>query len=327
MRTMAQIKEIASTIYDKVTENLNSYTDKRTIKVKDSITVDIDDVGSFIKGVSSVIENTVVEYDEETYTLPRYYCSIEDYTDDGCLSLLFKSEINVRPKYRRVIKLITDDNISDKIIKRTLDVIFEMFYMEMAKQNLNMLNQDLKKICQSASVSYTFGFGFDPYNSSMILSINDNEVIFNATQKSALNLASRLMYSTGSEFYTILAGNEIATLKKQIQTCQTTVQLIKSKIKLIEDLTGITTRTRASKLIRQTYHRQVKNFDIVKQTCIGYFNEEVMIDGEPVEIFALVKKEKDEKDGTKGKQEVILQPFDVKTNFVVNYDVLNHKYE
>ena len=133
MRTMAQIKEIASTIYDKVTENLNNYTDKRTIKVKDSITVDIDDVGSFIKGVSSVIENTVVEYNKETYTLPRYYCSIEDYTDDGCLSLLFKSEINVRPKYRRVIKLITDDNISDKIIKRTLDVIFEMFYMEMAK--------------------------------------------------------------------------------------------------------------------------------------------------------------------------------------------------
>ena len=321
MRSKQNIVDIVSYSLEQIKEEFDEYRAKRAKDITNlSVEEKVNDIVGHIKNLLIITEYKRITYNDESFTLPRFYCNVETF-DEDFVTISFKSVINVRPKYRKEKRFLIDADILKKLTDEMLKVLSELFYTEFAKANLKDLNTDIKHICESIHLPFTFGFDLEPYEDAMVLSINDNEVIFNILEREAYNLMALPMYLSGSEFYQVVAQEAINKLKIELQSCQTTVQLIKGKIELIERLTGVVTRARASKILRQTYHRQVKNFNIVKQACTGYFNEEVEIDGSPVEIFALVHKDKD-RDNEKGQMRVVLQPFDVRTNFIVDYDVL-----
>lgn len=96
---------------------------------------------------------------------------------------------------------------------------------------------------------------------------------------------------------------------------RTTPQILKTKIALVEAMTGVTTVRRADKLIRMTYHRKADYVKGMKKDGIGYVEKTIKVDGEDIDIFALVQKTGDE-------LSVALSPFNIKTSFSVDCDVL-----
>lgn len=95
---------------------------------------------------------------------------------------------------------------------------------------------------------------------------------------------------------------------------KTTPQIVKTKLDIIETMTGIQTK-RAYNLIKDKYYIC---FDILNESGVGYIYKKVNINGTEVDIFALLEKSAD------GVVSVKLSPFNVKTNLNVNYDILNN---
>ena len=190
-----------------------------------------------------------------------------------------------------------------------------MFHINEAMENIEALNAKVAGIIAENEIPYSFSFVVDANSSATVLSVNDNEVVFNASITRAQDIASLAIFRDGSEYNNLIRQEATDNLVAALKSIQTPVQLIKGNVALIKEVTGVSTKKRASKLIRDSYHRQAKFLGKVK-TGVGYFDETVKINGEDVEVFALVSKAED------GTIALVLSPFDVKTLYKVDYDVV-----
>ena len=65
-----------------------------------------------------------------------------------------------------------------------------------------------------------------------------------------------------------LSVQKLQKLVASLKAVQTPVQLIKGNVALIKEVTGVSTKKRASKLIRGSYHRRAKFLTVLKQVLI-----------------------------------------------------------
>ena len=191
-----------------------------------------------------------------------------------------------------------------------------MLCIELAVENVNDLNEKVATIVAENDIPYSVAFAVDNNDDAMVLEITDKSIVFNASIQKAHEISNLSIFQSGDEYSDYVSETAVAKLAEALKAIQTPVQLIKGNIQLIADVTDITTKKRASKIIRGAYHRQTKYLGGVK-AGVGYFNEDVTINGETVEVFALVEKNKE------GNLEVVLKPFDVKTLLNVDFDVLS----
>ena len=317
MKTGVQIKKEVV----ELKETVDSYV-KKYLENHKNLEQDITNASSVEEGFNVV--NTIVNsidsfYNISTvngYTLPKHLIRLSFIEGDlTSISLTIRTKLKASFSYAKKVNLSVKDNIIDNIIKAFDDACFEMYNIEQATNNLNELNTVIANICKESEIPYTFGFTVTGGGSSIVDSISDDSIIFNASITNALDVANLSICRSGDEYSDYVRDEAISRLVAQLRTIPTTVQLIKSKIQIISDVVGVTTKKHASKIIRGAYHKNARY--IGKQKAgVAYYNEKVDINGEQVDVFSIIEKNAD------GTYAVLLKPFDTKTLFNVEFDVI-----
>lgn len=317
MRTIEQINEIKNGLCEIVERDLLAYKevcDSKVLKIQDTNVSDaLDTISDLLAGIYNIMLAPQVS----GVGLPDFIVKVETRDSDVLkrIKLIVKSKLKSRVHYKNEISITIDENLIDDLGSSILKSVVELYYLEQANENIDILNYRLKEICEDNDIPFRFKFALTE-NSSTILSINNSMVTFGADLNRALNIASSGLFQCGNEYNDLISRYAYSELVNALKSCQTTTQLIKCNMQLIKDITGITTKKRANKLIRESYHRNAQYLDKVKQG-IGYFEDTVIIDDEEVKVFALIEKD------ALGNYMVILNPFDTNTLFDVDVDVLS----
>ena len=317
MRTNNQINNDYANLHDSAVENINTYAANNTAALKAVTTAKtVDEINAAVSAVINSVatffktSNPDIVYPEFLY---RYNYEPSNFT---YINLTVRSKLKADVKYVRTTKVNIDDNFVNSVGKVFLDSILEIFSIEQAHNNIQELNAILANICKENNIPYTFGFTVQGSGSSIVESITDDEVIFNASISSAHTLSELAICQAGDEYSDFVRDSVIKTMVDTLLTVPTTTQLVKSKLDIIKTVTGVTTKKHASKIIRGAYHKNARY--IAKQKSgVAYYNETVSINGEDVNVFALVEKTED------GNLRVILSPFNTATLDNVNFDVIN----
>lgn len=316
MKTNGQITKIANGTYKEAVEGLNNLIEVKKTAVKGIEKMSVDEGIALISGIVADVEAIVKAPRVDGFGLPEFLSKIQ-YTDGSLdtITISIRSKLKSAVKFSKSYDINVDKDIVENIGKAYLGALVELFYIEVAQENAEDLNEKIAEICAANEIPFTFSFAVVPDSDAIVLAVDNNSVQFNAKVASAHEIANLGIFQSGDSYYELVCKESTEKLINDLKAVQTTPQLIKSNIELIKDVTGVSTKKRASKLIRGSYHRQAKFLGGVK-AGIGYFDETVKIGKEEVEVFALVEKAEN------GDLSVVLNPFDVKTLLNVDFDVI-----
>ena len=316
MRSNSVITKIADGIYTEATaslENLKKVNEAKVASIQGkSVDEGLEIISSIVADVESVLKAPRVN----GVGLPAYLSKIvAKETELDSVTISVRTKLKADYKYRKDTVVAVDADFITNVGNAYLDALYEMFYIEQAMENVQDLNAKLAEIIAENEIGYSFEFAVDVDTDALVLEINNDKVVFNASVSRAHAISALGIFQSGDEFSDLVCKESVEKLVAALKSVQTPVQLIKANVQLIKDVTGVSTKKRASKLIRGSYHRQAKFLNAVKEG-VGYFEETVKIGGEEVEVFALVAKDAD------GNLSVVLNPFNMKDLFNVEYDVL-----
>lgn len=316
MKTSGQIVKIANGIYAEAVEGLNNLKEVKADAVASIVTKSVEDGIAVVKDIIASVETIVKAPRIDGVGLPEFLSRLS-YSEDSLdkVTITIRSKLKAAVKYSKTDDIVVDENIIDTIGKFYIDSLYELYYITVAQENVDALNEKIETIITENEIPYSFKFVIEPDNDVIVVSIDNKEVVFNASVSKAQSIADLAIFKSGDEYNDLVCAEATEKLVDSLKAVQTTTQLIKGGVGLIKDIIGVSTKKRANKLIRGSYHRQAKYLDKVK-SGIGYYNETVKINGEEVEVFALVEKAEN------GELSVVLNPFDVKTLFNVDFDVL-----
>lgn len=318
MRRKSEITRISNGLYGALKTTLSEAKALKEAKEQGITTGDYDSAHDGIQKVKDIIEAIVKGTDFEGTSVSKFLSSFKSFDADGKLDyieLTIKSKLKAEYPYRSVVTIKADDTLIDKMCDAYADALIQLLYIDLAGENIGEINALINQIVTENNIPISFGFTISDKTNSFIASIDNSKVVFNASIANAFELSKNAMFQEGDEYADRVRETAIEGFVENLKALQTTPQIIKSGLSIITDLTGLKTKKRAERLIRQTYHKQAIHFNAVKEG-VGYYEATVTVDGEEVEIFALLKKDAD------GEISVILNPFNVKTLFTVDYDVL-----
>lgn len=314
MRKHLEITKAADELYAQLTESFNTFAGVKKDQVSTLGSVSYDEAHSIVESLTNSARSLIAGcISSDGTTFPKYLTSFKTFDADGKLSkvvVTIKSKLKDAVKYKKEFTISVDDNFMDNFAKAHIEAIFEMYYKYQANANLEEVNEFIAKICTEHNIPYTFGFELAD-GKEYITYIDNDKVIFNANLESALEVAKNGIFQSGDEYFNLVRDQQIQKLVDSLSVTQTTTQLIKAKVSIIDTLIGYTTKKRADRLIRNTYHKKAEYFDKIKKGY-GYFEKE---DGD-TSIFAILEKHED------GEITVALNPFNIKTLEVVDVDVV-----
>lgn len=242
------------------------------------------------------------------FAIPDHVVSV-DYAGGNVFSLTIKSRRNASVPFKNTYNIGITDNVVENIGSAFIDSLTSALLNTVAKENVEELNAILDGLCDKAGAGYKVHFTINPSATSFVASIRDDEVVFVATQETALRLSADALVRTDDTEYTKILYNQAETkFIDDLKTCQTPVQFIKQHNVLTETLTDVRTKKTASKIIRETYHKSAESLVKGKKAGIGYVDTD--------NYFALVEKD------SEGNLSVALKPFNKSTYEVVKVDVL-----
>ena len=301
MRKQTEIVSTAKAIYAEAqTACINANKSKVAAlieAVKSGNTDKILDVVTDIqRSVETIISGTYIENEHYPDFISRVSASVTDV------------EVSIRTKLRLEYKIANKTHIAytesfvEDLVRFYLDSLCTMYYVEIGKEHVKFLNGVLAEIMEAAGIKYVLEFAVSDKADTFVNEITDNKLVLNATLSEALNLSNYGICRSGDEFSELVAKEAKEDLINAFKACPTTVTVLKANIKLIKDITGVSTKKRATTLIRAVYHKNANTLDNVPagKSAIGYVDKTV---GEQ-SIFALIKKDEE------GKMSVVLAPFD-----------------
>ena len=319
MRTKAEIFDTRMKLFKEIGTCVDTYATNNADKVvllqkSTNLEQGIEIISELLGGLESIIKAPVIN----DICMPPFIAKVETTNTDKLTSFT----LNIRSKIKAVVKckkekyfVIKDTLITDMALFM-LEVLFEMFLNEMALENINALNARVAQICAEANIPQRVWFTLSD-DTTVINRISDKEIVFNADRNKALDIQNNSIFLAGDSYKDIICKEATEKLVSLLKTCETTPQILKGNIDLIKEVTGLVTKKRASKLIRETYHRNV-NALLKLREGIGYFEDIVPINGVDTKVFALIQK-----DMESGEYKVVLKPFDEVSLFNVEFDVLN----
>ncbi len=318
MRTKAEIFETRAALFKQIGTCVDTYAENNKGKVELlQETKDFDKgisiLSELLGGLESIIEAPVVN----DICMPPFIAKIETRNTDKLMSftLIIRSKIKAVVKCKRERDFIIKDTLIVDMALFMLEVLFEMYLNEMALENINALNARMAQICTEADIPQRVWFTLSD-DKTVINYIDDKVIIFNADRDKALDIQSNSIFLAGDSYKDIVCKEAVDKLVSLLKTCETTPQILKGNINLIREVTGLVTKKRASKLIRESYHRNV-NALLKLREGVGYYEDVVNLDGVDTKVFALIQK-----DSETGKYKIVLKPFDEVSLFNVNFDVL-----
>ena len=294
----------------------DKFIDNRSAYFLERLEGDFDTVFATVKNIRSGIEAVAKGTSFDDVRMSGFFSTMLPYTDGDKLSyieLSIKSRLKATVPYKVTRRIDINEDILTVMRDMYRGEFIQLLYIEYAVANLNEVNSLLVELCQQAGTPYTFEFTL---NENYIKEITDTKVVYGANIEKALSAATLTLFNTNSSFEEYLAEQGRDNLVKQLGTLQTTPQLIRANLDIVQELTGMKTHKRSDRLIRLSYHKKAQYLGNTKRS-IGYFSDNVEIDGETVSVFALVGKDDN------GEIVTVLSPFDVRTNFNVDFDVVS----
>lgn len=316
MKTSSSINRVKDGIYAQCSSNLATLAEVRKSSVAELKKAGVDRglaiLSELLGSINSIVNAPVIE----DLKLPECISKVETTDTDKFtqFTLSIRSKLKAPIKFRQDTVIAVDDNVIENISKAFISALFEMFYNEVATANVAELNAKIEEICAQEEIPCMFSFQVADTD-AIVLSISDSKVVFNASITKALSISDLGIFQSGDAYNELICREATARLVDSLKASTTTTQLIKGGVDLIKEVTGVSTKKRASKLIRASYHRKAQYLDAVK-TGVGYFEDTVKIGKEDVKVFALVEKAED------GTLAVVLSPFDEATYMTVDFDVL-----
>ena len=300
--TISKNKSINGDIYNKIVNAPN-------------VDTAIDIINNFINTVNVIYSAPSANY----YVLPNHIYHVTYYGDsvnDIKVNITIRTKLKEAYKYVKKASLNVQASFFEDVNKTFSDALFEMFYIENARNNLIEVNQIIADICKENDIPYKFSFTVNGSGSSIVESISDEEVVFIASLTNALGVSSLGICAGGNEYNDYVRSESIDKLVSALSTVPTTTQLVKAKVPLIKSIVGATTKKRAAKIIRGAYHKNARYINKQK-AGVAYYNETVDINGEEVNVFSIVEKTDD------GSIKVVLTPFNTETLANVDFDVVS----
>lgn len=282
-----------------------------TIMTSKDIDVVKQNINYLVKDVDTIYTAQVVN----GISLPQRIVKVQ-YDGGMEFVLILRSKLKAETKYMQKKEIRFTKNMLYDISDFFAEFLTDLFLIEVANENVGILNEKIKEICKDFKIPYTFGFDIIPEAGvPYVTKITDNEVRYSVDILNAKYLSELPLLQSGDRIKDLGQKDAQDDLVTTLYSIQTTPQLIKSKIDLIKQVTGVATKKHANKIIRECYHRNAKYLDSLK-TGDAYFSNIVTIDGEEVNVFAIIHKDID------GTLSVLLHPFDIDTLFNVDFDVL-----
>lgn len=309
-RTVDRVLKLAIQGAEKSIEQMKKV---KTTMVKDLLTEDNEDVlysglVSLVNGVNTIYTAQIVD----DISLPQRIIKVNyDSSNKKEFVLVLRSKLKAQTKYIMKRTLQITKNLVEDINAVFAEFLSDLFLIEVANENVNELNGKLMKFCKEY-LPYVIQFDIDPETTNYVTSISDKEIHFSVDIANAKYIYDLGFMSKDEEVET----EAKSALLSSLLSVQTTTQLVKAKVDLIKRVTGIATKKHANKILRECYHRNAKYLDSLK-TGDAYFSNIVNIDGEEVDVFAIIHKDID------GTLSVRLHPFDIDTLFNVDFDVLS----
>lgn len=307
MRTEATIKSIANGIYGEFVKSITDFIGVRNADFSVA-TNKVELARELVKGIETIARGCFYN----GVGLPHFLSSISFENENADhIYITVRSGLKAPYKYRKDTSMVLGTDFITKAGDFYIEALFDMFYIEEAIPNVAGFNTVFADILKEAGIAYDVKFVCDNTSKAKVLSITDTSVEINLTVAKALQLADLDIFSRGDEYTELVAQGAREQVIAGIQTAQTPAQFVKSNVKFIKELTGITSQKRIDKLIRASYHRKAENLKDVK-SGIGYFEGKA---GDS-DIFALISKAED------GTLTVVLNPIDINTLEPVEFDVL-----
>lgn len=256
-------------------------------------------------------------------------CSMDVVTTD--IDTLKSVRLTVRNKgknsrkYKRVYNVTVDINLVNNLFAVIEASLMEMFYSNVAFENLKEMNSRLATMCEEAGVSYKVEFTCDG-TENKISYISDELLVLNTSVTGALNIGSLMfMCDTVNDdnFVKYVQQDAYDSIVKSISACQTTVELSCARIFEFQELTGdkkssesVYARRAVRKHIRQIVSKNSTASGRIVAGATYYYSARKDIDGQEVEVFGLVQADEDKK------FHVLLSPYDVRNLTRVDVDLL-----
>lgn len=283
-----------------------------------------DETFELVQSVTTSYKSLISSVMYDGYFMPKCIINFEvtrkgneDVADSIILTV--RTSLKAKMKFVHKVKLAVADYVDTSAVE-IKNACLHMLLLEIVDSNLIALNDKIKSICDEAGAGVSFGFAL---SNNYIVDIDDNIVIFGTSTETALDVSTLTIMRTiedtdmFSDYDKIILERDTERIISAVKG-KTTPQIIKANLDIVKTMTGVQTKKRADRLMRLTYHKQAKYFDTLKKGGIGYVDKTVNIDGTEVDIFALLEKSAD------GVVSVKLSPFNIKTTFNVDYDVLNN---
>ena len=277
-----------------------------------------DDYDSIKQSLTTLVKDIDTIYTAQVVngiSLPPRIVKVQ-YDSGKDFVLVLRSKLKAETKYLQKKELRFTKNLLDDISNFFAEFLTDLFLIEVANENVGILNAKIKEVCRDYKIPFVFGFDIIPEAGvPYVTKITDKEVRYSVDILNAKYISELPLLQSGDKIKDMGQKDAQDDLVTTLYSIQTTPQLIKSKIDLIKQVTGVATKKHANKIIRECYHRNSKYLKTLR-TGDAYFNQLVDIDGIETDVFALVHKAED------GTLSILLSPFDTDTLFNVDYDVL-----
>lgn len=335
MKHYNDVVNVANALYAEVVKAVGEYAETRVEEVAKLVSGDLD-IMSGLEKVSefiNVLHTTIRSRSADGETLPDFHCGVKTYDDGDVLNTII---LRVRGKKGTgntgvlEVKIKISETLIMDISNVITQKVFELYYFRCAEENVEELNEAVKRIIvdEEIDLPYSVGFvvGADSTDTSIISSISDTSIIFNLSVASALSIGTLELFSGGSDpdgYDELLRTNYIRNFRDGLEAAEIPLQLLCSKTTLLKDLVGINGdfskirhRQRVKNYLRDTYRRSAKYLG-KSVGDVGYFLDKVTIKGEERKIFSLVERAED------GGLKVVLSPFDVETLLLEDVNVIS----
>ena len=305
-------KKVASELYNEALRVIEDVSAKSKKSLADFLNADDESVLDAAQVLIDRVDATM-----RTVSVDNVYFTdfTERYSMDSANNVIITISTRIRHefRYKRVFTIARNENFVIELGKAFADTLYNLYLITSAKVNAADANKQLAEAL--VDCPFKFSFDVDFTTDAVVLGITDDSVVYNLTVEQGLKVGDLPLFKDSTSFDAFTRDYYIQTIIEGFAGVQTPVQLLKAKLRLFVDIYDAPFRRRADKMIRMSYHRKAENLDKVREG-VGYLSKKVNINGEDVEIFALVGKAAD------GELSVVLSPFNIKTLDTVDYDVI-----
>lgn len=314
MKTKTEIMSVANALNTEAYNALARYEEERKSLIDAIIAEGIDSAYEKFSVLLGGIETILRGVSADGVMFPGFLSKTSTTNVDKLTSVTIVVSSKLRAenkfKFKRAIEI--NEDMVENISSFYLSALFDAYYFEEAKENIDEINEVLAGIYKENGIEKKLFFAVTRED-GRVVEIDNDKVVLKADVDKALDASNLGLMPEDNEYSKLIYDEAVANIVNFMSMITITPEILKKRNNMIQSLIDLHTKKHAHKIIRESYHKQAK---YVKSEREGVAYVSTQIDG--TDVFALVKMQEG------GAFETVLAPFD--TDKLVTVDVDITKY-